>query len=121
MPFGDQPSSGLGRRFRRRGAQLLDRCALFGRDLVLGHAGAALDQCLGVGPRLRDDFISLVPRTLEQRFAVLVGRRSLGLILGLERLGFLAQRFCLGELVADELDLVVERLGDRRQAPSSRS
>ena len=120
MPLGDQARGGLGRGIGGGGAQLLDRGALLGGDLVLGHARAALDQRLGVGLGLGDDLLRLVLRALEQRLAVLVGRLGLRLIFGLQRLGFLAQRFRLGELVADQRDLAVERLADRAREPSSR-
>src|SRR4051794_17885710 len=52
-------------------------------------------------------------RALEQRGAILVDGRGLRLVLGFKCLGFLAQRFRLGELVADEGNLAVERLADR--------
>jgi hypothetical protein len=61
---------------------------------------------LGLG----DDLLRLVLRALEQGGAILVGRLRLLLILGLERLAFLAQRFGFGELIADQRDLAVERL-----------
>ena len=111
--LGDQPGGGLGGCVSRCRTQLLYRGALCGRDLVLGHARATPDQRFGVGPGLGDDFVRLVPRAREQGRAVLVGGRRLRLIFGLKRLGFLAQRLGLGELVADEGDFAVERAPDR--------
>jgi len=92
---------------------LLDRGAFLGSDLVLGHPASALDQSLGVGLRLRDDLVCLVLGAFEKRFAILVDRGGLSLIFGLEHLGFLPQRFRLGELIADQGDLAVERAPDR--------
>ena len=113
VALGDQASGRLGRGLGGGGAQLLDRGALLGRDLVLGHSGAALDQRFRIGLRLGDDLVRLMLRALEQGLAILVGRCGLRLIFGLESLRFLAQAFRFGELPANLIDLLVERARHR--------
>ncbi len=102
-------------RFGGGGAKLVDGMALFRRDLVLGHALTALDESFGIILRLRDDGLGLVTGALDDGRGFLVRSLRLGLIFGLQRLGVLAQRFGLGELVADHVDLAVQRLADRRR------
>ena len=59
---------------------------------------------------LGDDRLRLALGALDHGRGFLTGRLRLGLIFGLQRLGFLAQRFGLGQLLADRGDLAVERL-----------
>ena len=113
MALGDDLRGSLRRSIGGGGSEVLDGRALLGGDLVLGHPRTALDQRFGVGLRLCDDLAGLVLGALEQRFAILVDRRRLGLIFGLQRFGFLAQRLGFGELVADQRNLAVERPADR--------
>jgi len=111
-PLADQACCGGSGRVGRRRAELVQRVALFGSDLILGHTLTALDQGLGVLLRLGDDRFRLVLRTVHDRRGLLVGRLGLGLILGLQGLGILAQRLRFGELITDDLDLAVECLAD---------
>src|SRR3954467_10905094 len=75
MALRNEPGGGLGSHISGGCAQLLDRGALLGSNLVLGHPGPPLDQGFGVGVGLGDDLVRLVPSTLEQSVTVLVGRR----------------------------------------------
>src|SRR5687768_4575390 len=104
----DQPGGGGGGGAGGAGADLVDRGALGGGDLVLGHAGAALDQGGGVGLGLLDYAFGLVAGALDHRRRLGVGGGGPGLIFGLERLGVGAELPGFLELVADGRDLAVE-------------
>ena len=113
VALGDQAGGGAARGVGGGRSQLLDRGALFGSDLFLGHARPAFDQGFGIVARLGEKRVGFMPGAFDHRRCVRLGGGGLGFIFALQRLGFLAKRLCLGELRLDPADLLVERLADR--------
>ena len=112
--LGDQLGRGGGRGLGGDRADLVDRGAFLGGDLRFGHRGAPLDQRLGIAswPWPRSPWTSALARSTIAA-ASLVGGGGLGLIFGLQRFGFGAERLGFVQLGADFGDLAVQRLADR--------
>jgi len=107
VAFGNKASCCACRGSGGRSAQSLDCLPLFGRDLILSHARAALDHGLGVRLSLGYNLVCLMLGPLEQCLAVLLDGLRLLLIFGPQRLGLGAKRLGFRELVSNERDLGV--------------
>ena len=82
-------------------------------DIKPGHRLTAADQRLCFGLGLGDDRFRLMLGALDHRSRILVGGLRLGLIFGAQRLGLSPKPLGLGQLLANLVDILVKRSGDR--------